>query len=211
MTRAIARLRCMLPPTLGFALVCALPPVLADDSATVDGYGRIEGRDCALAVRVVLDDGRRFEADPPLAQHATVDIRGVTLAPSLCGQTPRLAGGIAVVPARPAIELTLAARDWPRHAGDVDALTRRFPQARLRLRVLGPASADTDAAAVQIATMLLQQRPEVMARTSITALDPAVARDAVSGWRVAFDAFESARSVHADSAADVARLLAAAR
>lgn len=209
MTRAW--LRCMLHSVTGIALACALPPTMADDAATVDGYGRIDGRDCTLAVRVVLDDGRRFEADPSLAQHATVDIRGATLAPSQCGQAPRLAGGIAVVAPRPAIELTLSASDWPFHASEVDALTRRFPHARLRLRVLAPLSADADAAVIQIATALLQQRPEVMARTSITALDPAVARDAASGWRVAPDAFESARSLHADSAADVARLLAAAR
>lgn len=201
----------MLRSAAGLALACALPSVLADDAATVDGYGRIDGRYCAFAVRVVLDDGRRFEADPWLAQHATVDVRDSALVRSQCGQAPRLAGGIAVVPARPAIELTLAARDWELHANDVDALARRFPQVRLRLRVLGPAYADANTAALQIATVLLQQRPEVMARTSITALDPAVARDAVRGWRVTLDAFESARSVHADSAADVARLLAAAR
>lgn len=211
MTRADGWLRIVMRFAPGVVLACVQPAVAADEGLTVDGYGRIDGRYCALAVRIVLDDGRRFEADTSLAPHTTLDIRSATLAPSQCGQAPRLAGGIAVVPARPAIELTLPARDWARHATDVDALMRRFPQARLRLRVIGPVAAETDAAVLHIATALLQQRPEVMARTSITVLDLAEARDTASGWRLAFDAFESERSVHADSAADVARLLAAAR
>ncbi len=209
MKAATSWVRGLLHVASAFVLGCALSPALADDVATVDGVGRVDGRYCALAVRIVFDDGRRFEADSALAQKATVQIRAATLAPSQCGQAPRLAGGITVVPARPAIELTLAAGDWPRHAPEVDALVRRFPQARLHLRVLG-SDAAANAAVLQIADGLLQ-RPETMARTSITPLDAVNARGAVRGWRVAFDAFDSARSVHADSAADVARLLAAAR
>lgn len=201
------------PAALGVALMsCLLSPAGADDSAAVEGYGRIDGRYCAAAARLVLDDGRHFEVDAAFAPGTTVEVRGATIEAPLCGHAPRLAGAVVATPARPAIALTLLAREWPRHAVDVDALARRFPQARLRLRVLAADTDEAHAAVLHIAAQWLQQRPELMARSTIAPIPAGgAARDAVRGWRVAFDALDETRSVHADSADDVARLLAAAR
>lgn len=197
------------------ALVVALGglfPAAADEPAAVDGYGRIDGRYCAVAARLVLDDGRHFEVDASLAPGTTVDVRSATIEAPLCGRAPRLSGGVVAVPARPAIELTLAALDWPRHTADIEALARRFPHARLRLRVLAADTDQAQAAALHIGSQWLQQRPELMARSTIAPLPAgSAARGGVRGWRVAFDALDETRSVHADSAGDVARLLAAAR
>jgi len=192
--------------------LAGLLPANADEPAAIDGYGRIDGRYCAAAARLVLDDGRHFEVDASFAPGATMDVRGATIEAPLCGRAPRLSGGIVAVPARPAIELTLAARDWPRHAADIDALARRFPQARLRVRVLAADTGEAQAAALHIGSQWLHQRPELMARSTIAPLTAgSAAREAVRGWRVVFDALDETRSMHADSAGDVARLLAAAR
>lgn len=193
------------------ALGCGLSAAGAEEGETVEGYGRIEGRYCAAMARLVLDDGRRFEFDTRLAPGTAVEVRGATTGATVCGRAARLTGTVVAVPARPAIELTLHARDWPRHAGDVDGLSRRFPAARLRLRVLAAGTDEAHTAVLHIGTLLLRERPELMARSTITPVPAGAARDAARGWRVAFDAADQTRSIHADSADDVARLLAAGR
>lgn len=194
----------------GVGLGCLAAPVAADDGTPIDGYGRIEGRYCAAAAWLVLDDGRQFETDAAFAPGTTVVVRGATLGPSLCGRAPRLAGTVVATPVRPAIVLTLPAREWPRLAGDVAALARRFPQARLRLNLLSVDADEAFTAVLQIGAQWLQQ-PDLMARSTIVPVHGAAARDAVRGWRVASDALDISGSVHADSADDVARLLAAVR
>ena len=193
------------------ALVAALGGIAgvgADEPPTVDGYGRIDGLYCAAAARLVLDDGRHFEVAASFATGAFVDVRGAALDAPVCGRARRLSGGVVPVPARPAIELTVPVAEWAQHAGDVDALARRFTNARLRLRVLAADTAAAQAAALQIGTQWLQQRPELMVRSIIV---PLAADGAARGWRVAFDAFDDTRSIHAATADDVVRLLSAAR
>jgi len=199
--------RAALCTTLG----CLLPAAADEGAAPVDGYGHVDGRYCAAAARLVLDDGRRFEVDASLASGTAVEVRGAAIEATVCGRAPRLAGALVVVPPRPAIELTLHAHDWSRHAGEVDTLTRRFPAARLRLRVLATDANQAHAAVLRIGLQLLQQRPDLMARSTIAPMPVGTAaREAMRGWRVTFDASDE-RTVHADSADDVARLLAAAR
>lgn len=191
-------------------LAGALLPAGADEEATaVDGHGRIDGHYCAAAARLLLDDGRFFEVVAAgMPDGASVDVRGADVGPTLCGQALLLGGAIVAVPVRPAIELTLPAGAWSRHAVEVDALMRRFPGARLVLRLVAANDDATWAAALRIGQQLLQH-PELMARTTLEPMLPAAA--ASSGWRVIFGTSRDARSVDAASADDVARVLAAPR
>lgn len=165
----------------------------------VEGSGRIEGRFCQQAARLILDDGRYFEVEPQLARNpTTVEVRDGRVQDTVCGQAQRLVATIVAAPARPSVELTLAGSEWSARANEIDTLSKRFTTARFIFRVTGP---NADDLAVRIALQILEQRPDLMARSSV---EPG---GGASGWRVRI----GARSEHAASADDVARMLAAVR
>lgn len=165
----------------------------------MEGTGRIDGLYCRAAARLLLDDGRRFEVEAhAVPQGATVQVRDGRAEESLCGQAPRLAGVLVPEAPRPVVGLTLTAAEWGMRAGDIDALSTRFVSARFQLVVTGDGAED---AVVRIAMQILKQRPDLLARASV---EPGTG---ASGWRVT----AGARTDHAANAADVARLLAAAR
>ena len=165
----------------------------------VEGSGRIEGRFCQQAARLILDDGRYFEVEPQLARNpTTVEVRDGRVQDTVCGQAQRLVASIVAAPARPTVELTLAGNEWGVRAKEIDTLSKRFTTARFHFRVTGP---NADDLAVRIAMQILEQRPDLMARSSV---EPG---SGASGWRVRV----GARSEHAASADDVDRMLAAVR
>lgn len=165
----------------------------------VEGSGRIEGRFCQQAARLILDDGRYFEVEPQLARTSTtVEVRDGRVQDTVCGQAQRLVASIVAAPARPTVELTLAGNEWGVRAKEIDTLSKRFTTARFHFRITGP---NADDLAVRIAMQILEQRPDLMARSSV---EPG---SGASGWRVRV----GARSEHAASADDVDRMLAAVR
>lgn len=177
-------------------LVCAFD---AFPQEVIEGSGRIEGRFCQHAARLVLDDGRYFEVDLQLARNfTTVEVRDGRVQETLCGQAHRLLANKVAAPARPTVELTFSESEWSSRAKEIDNLSKRFTNARFLFRVTGR---EADDVAVRIAMQILEQRPDLMARSSV---EPG---GGASGWRVRI----GARSEHAASADDVARMLAAVR
>jgi hypothetical protein len=192
-----------LPQPLARSVAAALALAALQSTAlaqeVVEGSGRIDGLYCQHAARLRFDDGRLFEIDPALARQATtVEVHDGRVAETACGQAPRLVGSIVAAPARAVVELTFAGSEWPVRAREVDALSKRFALARFSLRVTG---ADADDTAVRIALQILEQRPDLLARSSVEIGVGA------SGWRV-----QTRNGMeHASSADDVARVLAAGR
>ena len=128
----------------------------------------------------------------------TVEVRDGRVQDTVCGQAQRLVASIVAAPARPTVELTLAGNEWGVRAKEIDTLSKRFTTVRFQFRVTGP---NADDLAVRIALQILEQRPDLMARSSV---EPG---SGASGWRVRI----GARSEHATSADDVDRMLAAVR